>query len=117
MKLSQKLTKEQTDPFFSKWQEMSLVISELHERREKRVKKEMESGILLYKKLLAHCLDAEKDAGEKAVAPLNGEERLAFVASNPGTYAAFRQLDELFAEMKKLIAAKRIQLKRLEKEI
>ncbi|MDN7241080.1 hypothetical protein QWY14_04725 [Planococcus sp. N028] len=110
MKLSQKLTKEQTDPFFLNWNEKAQRISELHKRRDAQVRIEMQAGILLYKKLLEHC----SDSTEKPLMPLNGEERLAFVVSSPGNYAAFRQLDELFSEMKKIIAGKRIQLKRME---
>lgn len=115
MKLSQRLTKDQIDPFFSVWEDKSNVISGLHKQRNKEVKREMEIGILLHKKLLAHCFDAEAAPGEKQLVPLNGKERLAFVEAHPGSYAAFRQLDELFMEMKKLIAGKRVQLNRMKK--
>ncbi|PSL41946.1 hypothetical protein B0H99_101193 [Planomicrobium soli] len=116
MKLSQKLTKEQTDPFFEEWRAKAAIISDLHKQRDKQAKDEMEAGILLYNKLLAHCLETGAIPGVKVLAPINGEERLAFVASQPGNFAAFRQLDELFAEMKKIIAAKRIHLKRFEQD-
>jgi hypothetical protein len=111
VKLSQKLTKEQVDPFFKEWEEMASQLSELHKRRDANAKHKMEEGILLYKRLRAHCAGAGL---ESSFGPLNGEERLAFAVSRPGSFAAFRQLDELFSEMKKMVAARRIRLKRME---
>ncbi|TWT28343.1 YpoC family protein [Planomicrobium sp. CPCC 101110] len=115
MKLSLRLTKELIDPFFSEWENRSPVISELHKQR-KQPKNEVEAGILLYRKLLAHCNKPESASNGQALMPVNGEERLAFIESNPGSFAAFRQLDELFKEMKKGIASKRVQLKRAEEK-
>jgi hypothetical protein len=115
VKLSQKLTKEQTAPFFDKWQDLALTISDLHKQRDKQVVEAMEAGIILYKKLLVHCSDTEAITGAKLLVPLNGDERLAFIIGKPGSYAAFRQLDELFSEMKKLIAGRRVQLNKSEK--
>jgi hypothetical protein len=83
----------------------------LHKQRDKSVKESMEAGILLYQRLLAHCSDANP---EKPLEPINGEERLSFIISHSGSYAAFRQLDELFSEMKKMIAGRRVQLKKRE---
>lgn len=111
MKLLQKLTKEQIDPYFMEWEVKALHFAELHKRRDMAVESEMMAGIELYRALLAHCLAEDN---EKPLMPLNGEERLSFIVSRPGTFHAFRQLDELFSEMKKLIAAKRVQLKRIE---
>ncbi|WP_341201534.1 YpoC family protein, partial [Planomicrobium okeanokoites] len=46
------------------------------------------------------------------ITPLNNEERLAFVEMNCRTFAAYRQLQELFNEMQKKIASKRAILNR-----
>jgi hypothetical protein len=107
MKLSQKLIKENIAPFFNDWAKLKEAIESSHRNRDGNGQKTMLQGIRLYKDLLQHC-DFE-------VVPLNGRERLAFIEQRPANFAAFRQLDELFAEMKKMIASKRIQLKRTEK--
>lgn len=107
MKSSQKLTKEQTDPYFAEWNRLSAELMELHSLRDKRSKELTRAGTELYAQLLAHCREALQDKGFE---PLNGSERLAFVAASPATYAAFRQLDELFTELKKTVARKRIEL-------
>lgn len=104
MRLSQKLTKEQVSPFFDRWHELQPAIAGAIQRRDGQATEWMTEGIRLYTGLLAHC--------EYIIEPLNGKERLAFIEQNNGRYAAFRQLDELFEEMKKQIASKRIQLQR-----
>ena len=106
MKLSQKLTKEFIDPFFTRWATLSEEIARLHALRDKQTARRMDEAIHLYKELIAHC--------ERQVVPINGNERLQFIEQRPGNYAAYRQLDELFSEMKKKIASKRIQLKKME---
>lgn len=106
MKLSQKLTKEAVEPFFNGWDSLKETIEPSFRDRDGTAQQELLNGIKLYKQLLAHC-DFE-------IIPLNGLERLAFIEQRPTNYAAFRQLDELFSEMKKGIASKRIQLKRNE---
>ncbi|MDN7225783.1 hypothetical protein QWY22_11765 [Planococcus liqunii] len=106
MKLSQKLTKEAVEPFFNGWDSLKVTIESSFRNRDGTGRQELLNGIKLYKQLLAHC-DFE-------ITPLNGPERLAFVEQRPTNFAAFRQLDELFSEMKKGIASKRIQLKRNE---
>lgn len=106
MKLSQKLTKEAVEPFFNDWDSLKESIEPLFRNRSRTGQQEMLNGIRLYKQLLAHC--------EFEIIPLNGPERLSFIEQRPANFAAFRQLDELFSEMKKGIASKRIQLKRNE---
>ncbi|MCP2036330.1 hypothetical protein L1279_003372 [Planomicrobium sp. HSC-17F08] len=106
MKLSQKLTKEAVEPFFNDWDSLKKSIEPSFRNRSRTGQQEMLNGIRLYKQLLAHC-DFE-------IIPLNGPERLSFIEQRPANFAAFRQLDELFSEMKKGIASKRIQLKRNE---
>ena len=109
MKSLQKLTKEQLDPYFLEWDRISVELAVLHRQRDKRAKMVLEVGIELYKRLLSHCREA---LGERDFEPLNGSERLSFIEGSPGTYAAYRQLAELFAELKKTVARKRVELKR-----
>lgn len=103
MKLSQKLTKESVSPYFDQWDVLAAEISSLHQNRSNQTAPKMLQGLNLFKALLAHC--------EDRIIPVNGHERINFIEQRPGNYAAFRQLDELFSEMKKKIAAKRIQMK------
>ena len=104
MRLLQKLTKVQVSSFFDQWHELQPAIAESIKKRDGQAAELMNEGIRLYIRLLAHC--------EYLIEPLNGKERLAFIEQNNGRYAAFRQLDELFEEMKKQIASKRTQLQR-----
>lgn len=104
MKLSQKLTKEKVSPFFDKWHELQLDIADSFKKHNGQAAELMKAGTQLYIELLAYC--------EHSIEPLNGKERMAFIQQNNGRYAAFRQLDELFEEVKKKLASKRIQLKR-----
>lgn len=106
MKLSQKLTKENVEPFFIEWAKLKEAIENAHRNRDKKELDAMLRGITLYKQLLNHC--------DSVIGPLNGMERLSFVEQRPANFAAFRQLDELFTEMRKLIASKRIQLRKTE---
>ncbi|MGB6408827.1 MAG: YpoC family protein [Planococcus donghaensis] len=110
MKPSPKLTKEQLDPYFLEWECLSVQLADLHKQRNKAAAKLIQEGLTIYKKLLAHCRDALQD---NEFEPLNGAERLSFIESSPGTYAAYRQLAELFVELKKIIARKRIEFKHL----
>lgn len=109
MKSLQKLTKEQLDPYFLEWDGISVELADLHRQRDRRAKNVLEAGLALYKRLLSHCREALEHPDFE---PLNGSERLSFVEGSPGTYAAYRQLAELFAELKKTVARKRIELKR-----
>ncbi|ANU23033.1 YpoC family protein [Planococcus donghaensis] len=109
MKRSLKLTKEQLEPYFLEWECNSAQLAELHKQRNKAAEL-TKDGLTIYKKLLTHCRQALQDDGFE---PLNGSERLAFIESSPGTYAAYRQLSELFRELKKMIARKRIEFKHL----
>lgn len=84
----------------------------MHKLRNKAVKEVTQAGIEVYKKLLAHCRCA---LDEESFEPLNGAERLLFIEFSLSTYAAYRQLDELFSELKKIIARKRIEHKHLNK--
>ncbi len=108
MKSSQKLTKEQIDPYFLEWARLSAELAYLHERRDKATVQAIQSGIETFEQLLSHCRFALQD---DEFEPLNGSERLSFIKSSARTYAAYRQLDELFSELKKILARKRIEFK------
>lgn len=102
MKQSQKLTKETIDPYFVQWQSLRTELLSAHQLRSKSTGGLMDQGIQLFTALLEEC------GGE--LAPLNCGDRLGFIKAKPAQFAAFRQLDELFTEMKKMISSKRIQL-------
>jgi len=110
VKLSLKLTKEQLDPYFLEWECISVQLADLHKQRNKAAAEIIQDGLTIYKKLLTHCRTALQD---EEFEPLNGTERLSFIESSPSTYAAYRQLVELFVELKKIIARKRIEFKYL----
>ncbi|AQQ53600.1 YpoC family protein [Planococcus lenghuensis] len=100
---SQKLTENEIAPFFAEWAVIREQLISLHRERSRQAAVTAADAIALYECLLLHC--AEYD-----LMPVNGKERLHFIKANSGNYAAFRQLDELFSEMKKKIAVKRSQL-------
>jgi hypothetical protein len=102
MKQSQKLTKERIDPYFAEWQRLRTELVSVHQERSISADEHMAQGIQLLTALLEEC-DGE-------LAPLNCRDRLSFIKAKPAQFAAFRQLDELFTEMKKKISSKRIQL-------
>lgn len=106
MRLLQKLTDGSIDPFFAEWNILREQALTFHQMRNGLSEEPTLKGTEILRQLLVYC------HGE--VVPLNAEERIAFIESQPATYAAFRQLDELFNEMRKMVAAKRIQLKRTE---
>lgn len=110
MKSLQRLTNEQVDPFFLEWSRISGELATLHKERKKGANTVILTGIEVYKRLLSYCREALQD---DEFQPLNGSERLSFIEASPGAYAAYRQLDELFTELRKTIARKRIELKRL----
>lgn len=101
---SQKLTDELIGPYFTAWSILQGRIRDSHHSRDGRSEAPMREGIWLFQQLLGHC--------EGLAAPLNVGERLAWIEQQPSKFAAFRQLDELFTEMKKAISSKRIQSKR-----
>lgn len=102
MKPSQKLSSNSIDAYFKQWHELKTELHELHQERSKQTASLIERGVQLFSNLLAVC------GGE--LIPLNCQERLDFIACHPSNYTAFRQLDELFTELKKKVSAKRVQL-------
>ncbi|WP_342600884.1 YpoC family protein [Psychrobacillus sp. FSL H8-0483] len=84
---------------FDDWIEIRVQLTELFKDKRKPTTELMENGIVL----LANVLEKAEGA-----APLNFEERFAFIKKNKHNYAAFRQLDELFNETKKKIARLRV---------
>ena len=107
--LRKSIEKNRIAPFYASWSQLEKEIALLHSTKERKAETEMIQGIEIYKALLEQCT-AEDDKLE----PLNNQERLAFIEANRSTYAAFRQLKELFDEMQKKIASKRAVLNRIE---
>lgn len=103
--LSQKLTEEQISPFFDKWAVLRKQLISLHQQRSRQAADTTVEAVNVYEGLLSHC-------SEFGIIPVNGEDRLVFIKEHAGRYPAFRQLDELFLEVAKKIAAKRVQLSR-----
>lgn len=104
-KLLKSIEPDNISPFFDSWSRFEKEISALHVRKDNKSDFLMKQGIALYKALLQQCSgDSEK------LEPLNNLERLTFVEDHPSSYAAFRQLQELFNEMHKKIASKRAML-------
>lgn len=91
------------EPYFLAWEKQREQLQTLFRNRTAGAEAEMLEAIQLYEALLLHCEAFD-------LSPINGEERLAFIKSNVRSFAAFRQLDELFTELKKGIARRRAQL-------
>lgn len=104
MKSSQRLIDELIAPFYLEWDAIREQAAKSHQLRDGQAERAIQQGLHLFRNLLEHC--------EGEANPLNCSERLAFIEQQAAKYAAFRQLDELFLEMKKMIASKRTQLKR-----
>ena len=106
------IDKEKIEPYFQEWDALSKEIFEAHEKRNGQAQILMEKGIRLFEELIV--MTSETDAKEVLqgeeyeVMPINGMERLHFIKARPGQYACFRQLDELFKELKKKYARLRL---------
>ncbi|SOC19847.1 hypothetical protein SAMN05880501_11169 [Ureibacillus xyleni] len=109
----QALQKEKVDPYFEKWDQISALIHEAHSNRSNNTKPLMEQGIALFEQCVIDCSDVEDSSmNEKEqyeVLPINGMERILFIKARPAQYACYRQLDELFKELKKRLARLRIK--------
>lgn len=108
----QLLAKEIVDPFFEQWDQLSKQIYQSHENRDKKAASLTEQGIQLFERLVVKVSVTDVDEmlnEDYEVLPINGLERLAFIKARPGQYACFRQLDELFKEIKKRIARLRVR--------
>ena len=90
-----KLKKEDFVGLFSKWSEMRVEIQMLYAERKIGSDNLMEEGIDLLTDLIGMA---------DGTYPLNYKERFSFIKQNYKTYAAFRQLDELFKETEKKLA-------------
>ncbi|MDI7741372.1 hypothetical protein QMK38_05115 [Lysinibacillus fusiformis] len=111
---SESIIKEAVEPYFDQWNELSSQIHKAHELRNgTEAKSLMGQGIQLFENCILHCSDSASqsivESEEYEVLPLNGMERLQFIKTRPGQYACFRQLDELFKELKKRLARLRIK--------
>lgn len=109
--IKDEIAKEKVDAWLLEWQELSPIIHEAHDRRDKTAKMHMEQGIVLYEQFIATAsgVIAVEDGEEYEVLPINAIERLAFIKHRPGQYACYRQLDELFTETKKRCARLRLK--------
>ncbi|WP_052131402.1 YpoC family protein [Planococcus sp. CAU13] len=103
--LRKSIENEKITPYFVSWSQLEQEISLLFGNKTGNTEAKMKEGISLYKALLAQC-----STEEERLEPLNNAERLKFIEENFATYAAFRQLQELFKEMQKKIASKRVIL-------
>ncbi|RAZ79077.1 YpoC family protein [Planococcus halotolerans] len=106
--LQRSIEKERISPFFEAWAKLDEDIRVLHVNKNSSPAALMNEGIIVYKSLLEQC-----SSDEEKIEPLNNNERLVFVESNCSTFAAYRQLQELFNEMYKKVASKRAILNRL----
>lgn len=107
------IQKEKVEPYFEKWNHLSEQIHHAHDQRNGDAKILMEKGIALFEQCIIDCSEIEEPtinvAGQYEVMPINGMERLLFIKARPGQYACYRQLDELFKELKKRLARLRIK--------
>lgn len=92
-------------PFYDSWSLLVEEINVLHRARKTSAQAKTQQGIVIFKDLLEQCT-----TDEFTLEPLNNAERLEFISENAASYAAFRQLQELFNELQKKIAAKRVML-------
>ncbi|MBD8025191.1 hypothetical protein H9636_00845 [Ureibacillus sp. Re31] len=107
------IQKERVEPYFAQWEELSLLIHQAHDQRSGEAKTLMEKGISLFEECVvnsSYCNEQTVNENEEyEVLPINGMERLSFIKARPGQYACYRQLDELFKELKKRLARLRIK--------
>lgn len=107
------IDKELVEPFYEQWDELSSLIHKAHDARNGEAKTLMEEGIQLFENCIVHCSETSSqsiiESEDYEVLPINGMERLQFIKVRPGQYACFRQLDELFKELKKRLARLRLK--------
>jgi hypothetical protein len=85
---------------FEEWEQLREKLTQLFKEKNETRDDCMRQGI----QLLSDILNKAEGA-----APINFQERFDFIQMNKNNYTAFRQLDELFKEAKKKIAATRTQ--------
>ncbi|RUL55506.1 MULTISPECIES: YpoC family protein [Lysinibacillus] len=109
------IDKDKTDPYFEQWEKLSQLIFEAHDERSGEAKSLMEQGISLFEQCVIFCSEADgmvmNEKEQYEVLPINGMERFQFIKARPAQYACYRQLDELFKEMRKRLARLRIKSK------
>lgn len=107
------IVKELVNPYFEQWNELSSQIHKAHDSRNGEAKNLMDKGIQLFENCIVSCSETTSHSiienEEYEVLPINGMERLQFIKVRPGQYACYRQLDELFKELKKRLARLRIR--------
>lgn len=105
MSLSQKSINDAVSPYYDSWQELSRDIDDCFKQQPARCRELISNGYTLYAELKQTLI---RLFGESSPAPLNEEERLSFVYQSKSAHAAFRQLEQLFRELKKKIARQKI---------
>ena len=105
------IAKEVVDVWMTKWEEMKPTIHASHTARDGQAQNRMQEAIELYKNFILSSSETDEKYlhpdNDYEVLPINGMERIQFIESRPGQYACYRQLDELFIETKKRLAALR----------
>lgn len=81
---------------FAEWDRLRAHLAPLFKVKDVTRTSKMDNGM----QLLARILE-----GTEGAKPMNFKERFEFINSNKSNYIAFYQLDELFKEAKKKIAA------------
>lgn len=105
MKLSQKSIDDRVSPFFADWEELSKTILHSFETAGAGSAEWIGQGHALYRRLKETLYGL---FGEQMPLPINEKERLEFVLATKSAHAAFRQLSQLFTELKKKIARHKI---------
>ncbi|MFC4712313.1 YpoC family protein [Planococcus dechangensis] len=105
MSLSQKSIDDAISPYYDAWQGLSRDLHECFKQQPASCRGLISSGYTLYVELKQTLFSL---FGESSPAPLNEEERLDFVYHSNSAHAAFRQLEQLFRELKKKIARLKI---------
>lgn len=80
---------------FAEWDELKEQLVMLFKVKKDAKNELMEQGISLIESIIDNA---------EGITPINFSERISFIKQNKNNYPAFRQLDELFREMKKKIA-------------
>jgi len=87
---------------FAEWDMLQGQLIKLFKENNNGRKDFMERGIILIEEIVVKANQAT---------PINFSERFDFIKKNKNNYVAFRQLDELFKEIKKILARLRGQIK------
>lgn len=102
-----RINKEETTPYFEKWDSVALEIENLYKEKDKKAIELMLTAIENYEELLEYGgKEIDKQTGKSVYVlfPLNGEERIEFIKARIQSHYAHVQLNMLYLEMKKKVA-------------